>query len=506
MEQIISQFLANLKGVWKHRWIGFCTAWLLVLVGWAKVLSLPDQYQTTARVFVDTQSILKPLMAGMTSIPNVEQQVAIMSRTLLSRPNIERVLRMVDMDIRATTPREHDALVEELLAKIRIQGTGAYDIYTISYQHSNPRQVRDVVQALLAIFLEGSFKGKRGDSEKAVQFIDDQIRSYEEKLLAAENNVKEFKLKYNSLLPRDGMDYGAQLQLATEALSNARLELAEAEQARNAIQAQFEGDEPFLGAVSTPGETSELDSRILALEKNLDTLRLQYTDQHPDVQGSVRLLQQLRERRREERQKAGSPADSARAFNPLLQQMKVALTEAEARVAALRARSTEMQARQARLQAQRDAVPELESQLAQLNRDHQVNKDNFEKLIARRESAKLSGELTTTTEMMSFKIIDPPTLPQRPVGPNRLLYYSLVLLLALVAGVAASLAASQLRPTFLSPADLRAATGLRVLGAVQMNWTDDEQRRQRRERLGFGAGSACLLAGYAGVVLHTLLA
>jgi uncharacterized protein involved in exopolysaccharide biosynthesis len=134
--------------------------------GWIKVYLLPDDYQTTARVFVDTQGILKPLLSGMTSMPNVNQQVAIMSRTLLSRPNVERVIRMVDLDVKASTPREHERQVDELMQKIRIGGTSTYDIYTISYSNSDPRMVRDVVQSLLTIFVEGGLKGKKGDSEK----------------------------------------------------------------------------------------------------------------------------------------------------------------------------------------------------------------------------------------------------------------------------------------------------------------------------------------------------
>ncbi|WP_028105174.1 XrtA system polysaccharide chain length determinant [Pseudoduganella violaceinigra] len=505
MEQLISQLLSGLKGIWKHRWAGIGITWLLVLAGWARVYAMPNEFQTTARVFVDTQSILKPLMVGMTSVPNVEQQVAIMSRTLLSRPNIERVLRMVDLDLRAVSAREHDALVDTLLKNIRINGTGTYDIYTISYTHSDPRQVRDVVQALLAIFVEGSFKGKKGDSEKAVQFIDEQIRSYEERLLSAENAVKEFRLKHNYLLPREGQDYGGKLLTASEALESARLELAEAEQSRKAIEAQFSGDEPVMSAIGASGDASDLEGRISTLNKSLDTLRMQYTDQHPDVVSTLRLIAQLEDKRKQERQQPGDAGDAARQYSPLFQQMKVALTEAEARVAGLRARVEALQQRQAQLQEQRNAVPELESQLGQLTRDYQINKDNYEKLIARREAAKLSGELTTTTEMMSFKIIDPPTLPQRPIGPNRPLYYSVVLVVAVLGGASAALGLSEMRPTFLSPAELRAGTGLRVLGTIAMNWTDEERRRHWRDRIGFGAGSACLLLGYSGVMAYSLL-
>ncbi|WP_432377828.1 XrtA system polysaccharide chain length determinant [Duganella sp. P38] len=475
MEELISQLIASLKGIWKYRWYAISITWLVATLGWIKVALLPDDYQSSAKVFVDTQSILKPLLAGMTTVPNIEQQVAIMSRTLLSRPNIERVTRMVDLDIAAANTREQQKQMDELLNKIRVVGSGN-DIYSITYNHSKPQQARDVVQSLLTIFVESSYKGKGGETRKAVQFIDDQIRAYEEKLTAAENSVKEFRLKNNGLLPRQGVDYNSQLMQSSDALNAARLELAEAEQARNAIASQISGDEPILGADMAPAaiDNPELDGRISALNKSLDALRMQYTELHPDIVAARRLVAQLEERKLEEskRKQTGDPGKN---YSPMLQQLKVAQTEAEARVASINARVQEYSLRHQRLLAQANAVPEVETELAQLNRDYQINKDNYEKLIGRREAAKLSGDLTSTTDMMTIRIIDPPTLPLTPIGPNRVLLYSITLGAALLCGVAAALLISQVRPTFLSPEELHSRTGLPVLGTVAMNWTDHEK-------------------------------
>ena len=113
MEELFSQLISGLKGVWKYRWYAVIVVWMVSIAGWIKVSTLPDDYQSSARVFVDTQSILKPLLSGMTSLPNVQQQVSIMSRTLLSRPNIERVMRMIDLDINVKTAREHEAQLDD---------------------------------------------------------------------------------------------------------------------------------------------------------------------------------------------------------------------------------------------------------------------------------------------------------------------------------------------------------------------------------------------------------
>ncbi|MEP6879959.1 MAG: Wzz/FepE/Etk N-terminal domain-containing protein, partial [Nitrosospira sp.] len=100
MEELTTQLLVYLKGTWKYRWIAVAAAWIVAIAGWVIVYKLPDDYQASARIYVDTQNVLKPLMAGMTISPDLQQQVSIMSRTLISRPNVERVVRMVDLDIK----------------------------------------------------------------------------------------------------------------------------------------------------------------------------------------------------------------------------------------------------------------------------------------------------------------------------------------------------------------------------------------------------------------------
>ena len=507
MEDLISQLLLNLRGIWKYRWYAVGAMWLIAVTGWATVFTLPNDFQASARVYVDTQSILKPLLSGMTSVPNVEQQVSIMSRTLLSRPNVERVMRMVDLDVQSTSARQHEQQVEQLMSNIKISGTNTHDIYTISYNNKNPRLVRDVVQSLLTIFVEGSFQGKKTDSQQAVQFIGAQIKSYEERLVAAENTVKEFKLRNAGLLPRQGADYSAQLAAAADALGTARLEMAEATQTRNAILAQINGEQPRGASDKRPLRINnpEIDARIAAVNKDLDALRLHYTELHPDIIAARHLVAQLEARKVEESKQSFRESDPGRNYSPMMQQLKVALTDADAKLAAIRVRVIEYSSRHARLQEQSKAVPEVESQLAQLNRDYEINKDNYEKLISRREAAKLSGDLSSTTEMMTFKIIDPPTMPIAPAGPNRPLLYTLVFGAALMGGAFTALLISQARPTFASPSEMRELTGLNVLGTVSMSWTAAEQKKRRRGRYILGLSFSSLMLVYGAVLASGMM-
>ncbi len=509
MAELTAVILSFLKAIGKYRWYAVAISWIVAIIGWAVVYKLPNDYQASARVYVDTQSILKPLLAGMTTLPNLDQQVVFMRRTLISRPNVERVMRMVDLDVKSSTPKDHEKQVDELMSSIKILGTERDDIYTITYNNPNPKLGKDVVQSLLTIFVEGSFGGKKQDSEKAVQFIDDQIKSYEEKLASAESAMKDFKIRNMGMLPRTGSDYSGKMVETADLLNAAKLELLEAEQSRNAIKRQIAGDDPApvtsADAAADADANPELDGRIQALNKQLDLLRLQYTEAHPDIIAAKRLLAQLDAKKKEEAKKRKRSSDPGMNYSPMLQQMNVALSVAEARVASLKARVDEYNMRMNRMSSQSKEAPEVEAQLAQLNRDYQVNRDNYQKLVERRESAKLSGDLSSATDMLTFRVIDPPTVPLAPAGPNRPRLFSMVFAAALLAGLVVALLMSQVRPTFLSQASLREVTGVPILGTIGMNWTTEQKVKRRRRLYAMGASVFALFGAYGGVMAAILI-
>lgn len=505
MAELMALLLTFLKAIGKYRWYAVAISWLVATAGWFVVYRLPNDYQASARVYVDTQSILKPLLSSMTTLPNTEQQVTFMRRTLISRPNVERLIRMVDLDIKTRSVKEHEKLVDDLMKDIKVIGTERDDIYTISYSNPNPKLGKDIVQSLLTIFVEGSFGGKKQDSEKAVQFIDDQIRMYEEKLAAGENALKDFKIRHMGMLPRQGSDYTSAYGELNEKLNAARLELLEAEQARNAIKRQIAGEDmaPVTETAEKAIVNPEIDGRISTIQKQLDQLRLQFTEEHPDIVSAKRLIGQLEARKKEEAKKNRS-TDPGANYSPMLQQMNVQLSVEEARIASLKARVGEYSGRLAAMRSLSNQAPEVEAQLAQLNRDYAVNKDNYEKLVQRRESAKLSGDLSTATDMLTFRVIDPPAVPSTPAGPDRPRLYSLVLVVAMVAGLGTALLLSQIRPTFLSQHSLRETTGLPILGSIGMNWTEQQKVRRRRRLYAFGVAVASLFTAYGGVLALTV--
>lgn len=508
MEEILRQALTVLRATWKHRRLGMLVAWVVGAIAAGVILRIPDRYEASARIFVDTQSILKPLMSGLAVQPNVEQQVMMLSRTLISRPNVEKLIRMADLDLKIKGKAEQEALIEELTKTLKISSVGRDNLYIISYRDTEPAKAQRVVQALVSIFVESSLGNKRQDSDSARKFIDDQIKSYENKLVEAENRLKEFKLRNVELQIGDGKSSSDRLSDLSMELSRSKLALREAENSRDALRRQIAGEEPVL-LPESPGADSgislpEIDGRIDAQKRNLDTLLQRYTEQHPDVVGTRRLIKDLEEQKRQElvaRKKfaAANPGASV-SNNPVYQQLKVSLAESEANVASLVARVSEYDARYKRVADMLRNQPLLEAEFTQLNRDYDINKRNYEQLVSRRESAEMSGDLEATGSIADFRLIDPPRASSKPVAPNRLLLLPGGLLLAIAAGLFVAFIASQVRPVCFDGKTLRDLTGLPLLGTVSLVPNETRRLKERASLKRFLVATAGLVVAYgAGV-------
>lgn len=501
MDEILSQAKTIAGAMWHRRWIGLAVAWLVAAAGAVVLLRMPDRYEATARVYVDTQTVLKPLMAGLAVQPNIDEQIGMLARTIIARPNIEKIMHSANLDLSATSQVQRDQMVDDLTKRIRFTGSGRENIYTITYQDTSPERSKRVVQDLLSLFVESGLGNKRRDGETARRFIDEQIKGYEQKLSEAENRLKEFKLKNLGFTGAAGGDYFARMSSLSEQAAKVRLELRAAEQARDAYRRELSGEDPVMPDMGTAtGGMSEYDARIDAQRKQLDELLRRFTDEHPDVAATRRLIAQLEEQRKQEveaRRKvvAQSPPRLSASTNPVFQQIKISLAEAEANVASLRARAGEADARVAQLRAEAGKAPEIEAELTQLNRDYEVLRKNYEQLVSRRESASLSGDVDSAG-LAEFRIIDPPRIAPNPVFPNRFVLIPLVLLASLAAGLAASFAMARAFPTFHAVAALRKITQRPVLGAVSMLETAHLAWRRRLAHTAFAGGFATLILAY----------
>ena len=525
MQEIVQQLLVFLRGMWKFRWPGLVVAWVTAVVGVVGVWKIPDQFEASARIFVDTDSILKPLMSGLAVQPNVEQQIGMLSRTLISRPNIEKLIRMADLDLKSQSKGDQETLIEKLTKGIEIRIAGGTNLYTMGYRDSEQERAKRVIQSMVSIFVESGLGASRKDTDSAKTFLNEQIKAFEAKLEAAEGRLKEFRLRNVANQSSDGKDAASVIGELSSQLDAAKLLLREAENAREAARQQLAIERAPTGSSATQSllqessisvSTPELDARIDGMKKNLDALLQRFTDQHPDVMSIRRLLKDLEDQKRKEMVElrkaamataaANGPGPAGASNSLAAQELGRVVATTEVQVAALKARVSEYASRMAAARERLKTAPQLEAEAAQLNRDYAITKKGYEDLVSRRQSAVMSGDLDVASGVAEFRLIDPPRVNPKPVSPNRLLLLPLVLLAALALGLFFSFAASQLRPTFADAETLRQLTGLPLLGVVTMLTTDDDRRRERAGLFRFVAASGGLVGLFAaGLITMSLM-
>ena len=499
-----------IKAAWRRRWPGVAAAWIFCGIGWAGIHTLPNQYESSARMFVDADAVLTPLLHGLAADSSALTQLDVLQRTLLSGPNLEKLIGKTDLDLSITGPGDREAMVKLLSTQIKVTPQ-TRNLFTISYRNPVPKTAYDVVQTLLTIFIESATGSNRTDMENARRFLESQISSYEQQLRAAERRRADFRGKYVDMLPSET---GANTTALDTARSTARTlagQLQDTSMRRDALKLELTktpalvvvergGAYPGLGGRQA-GPPSRLEQGI----QELADLRLKYTEEHPDVIASRKRLAELRT------QKTGGGAatdgnaagEGSRSLpNPVFEQIKIRLIEAEGLVNSLQRQAYEADIYRDRLEKIQRDQPGLLAEYANLDRDYNVLRKNYEELLSRLQSANIAQAADTQADKVKLQIVDPPQVSRLPVAPNRLLLVPLVMLVGIGAGIALPVMMGQLDRSFATAEELR-SLGLPVLGAISM-LTMVPRRERIMNAIRFSAAVVLLFVTFAGIMAQIL--
>lgn len=518
-----------LRMAWLYRWAGMVTATLLCIVGWGAVQWLPDTYEVRAKVFLDSRSMLRPLLSGIAfNTGALSDSALLLSRTLLTRPNLEEVARRADLDLKAKTPEEFDQVINGLASKISISTGRGDNIYDIKYSNQEPKVAKLVVDELLNIFMEQSLGDARRDTVTTQNFLEQQIAAYEKRLIEAEDRLKQFKQRNVGMMPGSQGGYFARLEEAQSQMKAAKLELREAKRRRDQLRKEIQAsaaaiasgdyvpEDDLFAALDGGGEMASaqqfpelaiFDNKISDLEGRIDEMLLNYTEKHPDIIGMRQLIEEYKKRKAEKAKELAENAPPAGPYDegpnlesPYKQQIKIQAAQADATVAALETRVKEYSKRVQELARRVDVVPEIEAELTRLNRDYGITKNQYDELLKRRELMNMGREADQSEDDVKVKIIEPTRVPLGPTGPNRILLSSLVLLISLGAGAGLSVVLSQLNPRIIDVPDVKGLTGLPVLGVISMTSNPLYRHQRRVEITAFFVVLSGLIAVYAGQI------
>ncbi|GGF65922.1 XrtA system polysaccharide chain length determinant [Alteromonas lipolytica] len=510
LQQVLNQILDYLKGIWIKKRFVIISSWLLCPIGFFYVATLPDTYQSKSIVFVDTRSVLQPLLRGIAIQSDPEQEIQMMAKTLLSRSNVEQIARESDLDLGTQTKEDFDDLVTSLTKNISLNSTGRDNIYTISYRNESAAVAQKVVQETLNLFVEGALGNNRRDTDTAGRFLDEQIAEYESRLTEAEQRVADFKRQYNEILPLQGSFYST-LQSLNSELDSTKLQIKQVDRQIESMSKQLNSVRSADSFGVTNNDQSILktryDDRIKALEEELDRLLLRFTDLHPDVQEAKTLLASLEEARKKEIDAfiSQSDEDDATPSNGLNMEIKLEISRLESNKASLLVKEQDITDKIADLESKIDLIPQIEAESTALNRDYGITKSQYEELLARKEAANLSRRADVSAEDLQFRIIEPPLRPTAPSGPNRIIFYTGVLVIGFGAGIAIAFLLSQLNPVLVRPKQLMSLSDYPIWGTVS-HFDKAMIKKRNRQRLAiFILSTGAILAMYGGLVTAEVL-
>ncbi|MFZ0498081.1 MAG: XrtA system polysaccharide chain length determinant [Steroidobacteraceae bacterium] len=515
----VAAFQDQLRGIWRFRRIAIIVAWCLALVLWTVVFLIPSTYEGSATIFVDTGTTLSQATKGISLEDNVVEQLERVSAALLGTPQLRKVASDTNLLAGAVTPKEQQAVVDDLRQRINIVAdVDPHDPdprappkqFTITYDDGNRVRSIQVVDRLLNDFVENSLDDKSQGSQEAEQFLTQQIAAYESRLSVTEQQLADFKKSNAGFVAGERGDFFSRLQYAEQGLTELRESLYVAIRKRDALAAELKSGEEFTasgpdaaGGGSTP---LSIEQQIQQDQQRLDAMLLKYTDKYPDV---ISLRESIRElEAREKLQTAaakhgdlGAASSLGLSTSPVYMKLQEESNAQLVEIASLQQQISDQQKLIAGLKSQMSSAPHMAAEYAQLMRNYNVTRNQYDELLARLDSARL-GQQAASTGLVKFQVINPPSASFTPVSPNRPLLISGAFLVALGAGVAAAYLLHMLRPVFVSTRQLTAATGLPVLGAVSMAWAERHRAVKHRISVRYAWLSTGLVV--AAAVLLTL--
>ncbi|EGD58954.1 lipopolysaccharide biosynthesis [Novosphingobium nitrogenifigens DSM 19370] len=495
MASLQDQLRIALFSIWNRRWLALGVAWLVCLGGWLMVTTIPNQYESHARIFVQLDDVLSDQIGiGADRHRDIDR----VRQTLTSAVNLEKVVRATRLGEKVSTEKQMEGAVASLSKAVKVtsQQDNLFEIAATSgsggyTDAQNAKLAQDIAQKMIDIFREENLAGGRGEMSDTLAFMDQQLADRQRDLEAAEQKRQQFEAK-NPAAAQGAGTVSARLEATRGELRGVESDLIAAEGALGSINGQLASIPP---TIAIPGTSGGAKGALAQAEVDLGAMRARgLTDSHPDVIALKAQIAQLTRAAASEGGHGGTP-------NPAYSSLQSIKADRQASVVALQARKASLEQDITQLTTQQYSEPAVAAEASRINRDYDVLKEQYDKLLRDREALRLRGQVENERDAIKFEVIDPPTSPRGPSAPNRPLLLMAVLAVGIAAGCGVAYAVGYLRGSFGTTAQLERAVGLPVLGSVTLALTHAGRVQQWRQVKWFGGGVAGLV-----LVLAVLLA
>lgn len=500
------QLYSYLTGAWHYRWIGVVVAWVICLVGWGALLMVPNQFQAVAKIYVDTDTMMAPLMRGITVSTDPDQQVSVMLNTLLIRPNLEQVVHQTAVPGANFSSAEMALKVKEIQNNVSLTPLGTKNLYEISVTNRDPNKALGISQTLLSIFVDSNIGTKRKDFQGAQSFLDDKVAEYENLVRQAEQRRTAFRqanlnILSNSVTPEQAR---AEVEKVRQELGAAEARAASLRGQLGAVSKILYVDTPgplIVNSGSSSGGGGSLIQRLAEAKQTLIDLKSRYTDAYPDVKEAERQVKQLQAELAAMPPTGSAGTGNQSIPNPVYVQIQGKLSDAMSEAAFQGQRYRDALANLDNAQKMASHAIEVGAKFADLDRDYDVVHKTYQELLARRESARISESVNNERSVINVRVVEPPKKAPFPTAPNRPMINSVILLVGLAGGLATALALSLNAGRFFAKEQLVSEFDYPIIGVVAKLSRAEDAVLARRTYSLVGASLAVLLCSYISVLL-----
>ncbi len=449
---VLSLLYDEVVRIWCYRWTAILTAIAIAVAGAAYVAQVPNVYDAWAQIYVNKQTPLNAAAQNVALGGENYGSTYVVQKTLLNDQSLGHVAEQLNPAFNRMTPAAREGAIQSLRSKIEIspdQGDGFTEFH---YKARNPVAAYRVVQLVLNQFVSANEDRAQKDLGQADLFLDAQIAVYQNKLAESQQKLADFRQRFGHVT--DANDSEEEASAA-----------AEVENARAVYNA----------ALARDGAASPQLDQIATLEARIATLRLQYTDQYPDVVAARQELALLQHAAPQTKSGEGAAVAGAHAQ----------LTAAQARL------------RKARFRP--GLPPQVAAQEADLKRTDDMLRNSYQELLSRREATKMSLAMYGANNAAKFQVTNQPTIPVGPSGPNRPFYLMFVLGAAIAGGIGAAYLRGAITGVFVAPRELEEAFQLPVIGTIswEQTWHTGETVQNARHVAIYATFGVLLLAAAA---------
>ena len=380
----------------------------------------PKSYTGSTSIIVDEKSIMEPLMKGAAVATETADRNRNAREVILGRRILGQVLERAGWLADHPTALEQEALIEHIKTRTTITPVGR-DVVKIEYRDSDQERTLFVTKTFADLFIQEMIAQKETEARSAFDFIDKQAQEYQQKLAAAEEEIRQLRSSNLDARPGSDIELNARLIALNTRIENTTTELREAEMKHASLERQVNGEAEVTVLANREGQ---FRARIAELQAKLDTLRLSYHDTHPDVVQLKNQIQDLmaeasaqRERREKARPSQRSGPDETLVNNPVYQQLRRDLSQNQLTIDALKARLAEAK-RLLQEEVSRGKGLHTDTRLVELTRDHQINREIYQDLLYRRERARVSVNMDSDRQGSAFKVLEPARSRPSPNAPR----------------------------------------------------------------------------------------